>query len=254
MIAAYHRPKTIDEALTLLQRSGVKSCPLAGGTSLSLYHPDACEVVDLQSLELNFVRREGDVLVVGAGTSLQKLFECEDTPLVLREVILREKPLNVRNVATLAGVLVCSGGRSVLATLLLAMDARLVWLPGEKEVRLGDWLPLRQDWKEGILIHSIRIPLKLQVAVEVVARSPMDQAIVCLAAAGWPSGRVRLTAGGWGKNPVLVADGIVSAGLAMAAQDACTGWSDAWASAEYRQEVAGVLANRLVQRVQECGS
>lgn len=35
MILEYHRPKTIDEALALLERDNPRTVPLGGGTTLS---------------------------------------------------------------------------------------------------------------------------------------------------------------------------------------------------------------------------
>ena len=47
MITAYHRPKTLDEALTLLAQPNM--VPLGGGTLLSHPSPDPVEAVDLQA-------------------------------------------------------------------------------------------------------------------------------------------------------------------------------------------------------------
>ncbi len=251
MIVAYHRPTSVEEAVNLLTRPNVLSYPLAGGTYLSRHAVEECEVVDLQDVGLDFIRREGDVLVVGACTKLQSLMDCADVPDALRQAIIRDVSLNIRNARSVAGSLVTATGRSTLATVLLALDVSLVWLPGEREVRIGDWLALRKDWKEGVLIHSLLIPLKPRVIFEAVARSPMDLPVVCLALAEWSSGRVRLAAGGSGAHPVLVADGLGGESLDMAASDACSQSGDAWASAEYRQHVAAILARRLMHAMQE---
>jgi len=47
MITTYHRPKTLDEALTLLTQPN--RIPLGGGTLLSKPTADSVEVVELQS-------------------------------------------------------------------------------------------------------------------------------------------------------------------------------------------------------------
>jgi CO/xanthine dehydrogenase FAD-binding subunit len=57
MITAYHRPQTLDEALTLLSRPDAR--PLGGGTILSRPGPDPIQVVDLQSLGLNTINKKG---------------------------------------------------------------------------------------------------------------------------------------------------------------------------------------------------
>ena len=53
MITAYHRPKTLDEALALL--TGPNRTPLGGGTLLDKPTTDPVEAVDLQALNLNSI-------------------------------------------------------------------------------------------------------------------------------------------------------------------------------------------------------
>ena len=62
MITSYHRPKTLDEALTLLTQPN--RIPLGGGTLLASRKPtpDSVEVVDLQSLSLDTVKKNGNNL------------------------------------------------------------------------------------------------------------------------------------------------------------------------------------------------
>ena len=55
MIAKYHRPQTLDEALALLSQPN--TFPLGGGTLLSHPKTDSVEVVDLQALGLNSLRK-----------------------------------------------------------------------------------------------------------------------------------------------------------------------------------------------------
>ena len=58
MITAYHRPTTLDEALTLLAQPN--RTPLGGGTLLSHSKSDSVEAVDLQSLSLDSVKKQGN--------------------------------------------------------------------------------------------------------------------------------------------------------------------------------------------------
>jgi CO/xanthine dehydrogenase FAD-binding subunit len=97
------------------------------------------------------------------------------------------------------------------------------------------------------LITALHIPLNACLAYEYVARSPADLPIVCAAAARWPSGRARLALGGFGAAPALVLDGPGVEGAAEAARCAYSTAEDAWASAEYRADVAAVLARRCLQ-------
>jgi CO/xanthine dehydrogenase FAD-binding subunit len=87
----------------------------------------------------------------------------------------------------------------------------------------------------------------VRLSYEYVARSPADQPIVCVAAAVWPSGRTRIALGGYGAAPVLAFDGSEAEGAQVAVQSAYSQAEDEWASAEYRREVASILARRCIQ-------
>src|SRR5512133_1068498 len=123
MISTYHRPQTLDEALTLLTQPN--TLPLGGGTLLSKTTADSVAVVDLQALGLDSLRVNGNELQIGATCTLQSLLESSDCSAPLKSALKLEAPLNIRNTATVAGTLVASDGRSTFATMLLAMDAKL---------------------------------------------------------------------------------------------------------------------------------
>jgi CO/xanthine dehydrogenase FAD-binding subunit len=251
MIVEYHRPETLGDALALLSRPQPATLPLGGGTVLSQSGAEKYAVVDLQALGLSAIERQGNTLRIGATATLQQVFESKAVPEALRSAAHREASLNLRKMATLAGALVCADGRSTLATLLLAMDAKLKWLPGEQEVSLGDWMPLRETRKPGKLIVEISMPAAAQAEFETVARTPDDLPLVIVAAAKWPSGRTRVAVGGFGATPALAMDGTEPGGAADAVANALSQAQDAWASAEYRREVGIILVNRLLKPAEE---
>ncbi len=266
MITAYHRPKTLDEALTLLSQPN--RTPLGGGTLLSHLKADSVEAVDLQSLSLDTIKRQGNALEVGATVTLQQLIESEHCPEAWRSALKLEAPLNIRNSATVAGTLVACDGRSTLATILLAMDAKLEIKsinkfelmememesrPPKPEVTslgLGEFLPLRLDQIRGKLITSISVPLNLKSAFDYVSRTPADKPIVCAALAQWNSGRTRLALGGYGKSPMLAMDGTEAQGIETAARNTFHEATDEWASADYRMDVAATLVKRCLEGLQ----
>ena len=252
MIIEYHRPNTLEEALSLLARSDVKTLPLGGGTRLNQPSQERFAVVDLQTLGLNMLERRGNTWALGAMLTLQALLESPGISPALEVAIRQEAGYNLRQVATLAGTLVSADGRSPFATILLALDALLelksVATPSEW-VSLGDFLPVRAQRLSGRLITNVTLPSNARLAYESVARTPVDLPIVCAALAQWPSGRVRLAIGGFGDAPALAFDGPESGGLEVAARDVFTGAGDEWASAEYRQDVAATLAKRCLLSV-----
>ncbi|MBI5352431.1 MAG: FAD binding domain-containing protein [Chloroflexi bacterium] len=249
MITTYHRPQTLDEALTLLSQPN--TFPLGGGTLLSHPTVDSVSVVDLQHLGLDTLRVKGNELEIGATCTLQSLLESEHCPEALRSAIKLEAPINIRNMATIAGTLVASDGRSPFATALLSMDAKLSIDRGPKTVDgpsstvygLGDFLPLRPRG----LITLITLPLNTKFAFEFVSRTPADKPIICAALTQWNSGRTRLALGGYDKSPMLAMDGTEAEGLESAARNAYHEATDEWASAEYRMDVASVLAKRCLE-------
>ena len=243
MITAYHRPQTLDEALTLLTQPN--TLPLGGGTLLSHGTPDSIQAVDLQLLGLDSLTKTGNNLELGATLMLQALLESEYSPAALKSALKLEAPLNIRNSATVAGTLVTADGRSTFATVLLALDAKInirVSKTDSQLTNIGDFLPLRPRG----LITSITIPTNVKLAFEYVARTPADKPIVCAALAQWNSGRTRLALGGYGKAPMLGMDGTESQGVETAARNAFHEATDDYASAEYRMDVAATLAKRCL--------
>jgi CO/xanthine dehydrogenase FAD-binding subunit len=249
VIIEYHRPKQLSEALELLARRSPISLPMGGGTALNRPSPVELAVIDLQDLGLDQIEAGGNSLHLGATVTLRRATQQEAT-------------LNLRQVATLGGLLMAAGGRSPLLTALLALDIALEvrWINPETVTKKGDQidrlalgnvLPLREPFAVKFLITGIILPLKLTLAYESVARSPADQPIVCAALARWPSGRTRLALGGTGAAPILGMDGPDSEGLEVAARSAYAQVGDEWASAEYRREIAAVLAQRCLASLDE---
>jgi CO/xanthine dehydrogenase FAD-binding subunit len=254
MIREIHRPESIEEALVLLGRSEPRTLPLGGGTFLSQVGQggEPLALVDLQRLGLNQIAREGGILHVGATVTLEQLATSADLPeeiaVALRASLTAEAGLNLRQMATVAGSLVGCDGRSPFVTALLALDPRLVWAAAEDSEGLGDYLALRHATQNGTpirLLTEIRISLNASLRFDSVARTPLDRPIVCAAVSRWKSGRTRVALGGFGKAPILAMDGPEPVGAGAAAHDAYLNAGDAWASAEYRAHVAGVLAARL---------
>jgi CO/xanthine dehydrogenase FAD-binding subunit len=246
MIIEYHRPKTLEESLSLLSRKAPRTFPLGGGTRLSRQTKGDVAVVDLQELGLDQVQISGANLIIGAATRLQNILAQAQIPAALQKALVNEGGLNYRNQATIAGVIVDCDGRSAFATAMLAMNAHLVWLPGEKKVDLGEYLSLRDSWESGGLIHSIELPMNGKLSLEIVARTPMDRPILCAAVCRWSSGRTRVVLGGYGKTPMMVMDGPEPVGADQAASSAYLHAGDEWASAEYRSQTAGAIVRQMI--------
>ncbi len=250
----YHRPQTLEEALELLAREQPLTIPLGGGAFLNArtrpatIPQDDVAVVDLQDLALGTLKPRGNFMDLGATASLHSLLEA-DIPEALRDAILAEATYTRRFTQTVAGTLVAADGVSPFATAMMALDAQLTLQPGDAILPLGELYPFRWDHLSGKLITKVTIPTNVKLAVETVGRSSYDDPLVVVAVAQWPSGRTRVVVGGWGDAPHLAMDGGEVEHAIEAARSAAYEAGDHRASAEYRREVAAVLARRALNNL-----
>lgn len=252
MIVEYLRPNSIEEALGLIARAQPQTRALGGGTVLNQPSDEHYAVVDLQALGLDTIERSGNTLAVGATTTLQAMAENEEIQDALREAIKKETSYHLRQAASIAGTIMAGDGRSRLCGCLLALDVTLEVqsaAAGMEQVKLGEVLAVREEWLGGKLITAVNIPLHVRLVFECVSRTEGDEPIVYAAVAKWPSGRTRLVLGGMGKSPLMAMDGPEAAGIEEAAKNAYSHNVDMWASTEYRQEMAVLLARRCLSQL-----
>ena len=121
--------------------------------------------------------------------------------------------------------------------------------PGEERISLGDLFALREKHTSNRLINRVDIPQNVRLASGFVGRTPADLPIVFASVCNWPSGRIRIGLGGYGKAPILAMDGPNWEGAEEAARNAYSHAGDQWASGEYRQEIAGVLVRRCLSHM-----
>lgn len=250
MILAYYRPNTVEEACNLLKSPGEKRVPLGGGTYLlSQYIRDDFAVIDLQDCGLDFLELSGSRLKVGAMVKLQSLIEYQDIPPAIKQAVVQQAPLNLRNMAMLGGVVASDDGYSPLLTVLHAMDVKIRLSEGDI-LPIGELLPLRDELLDKTLITELELSLDVKTSYQSVSRTPLDRPIVCVALARWKSGRVRISLGGYGQLPVLAMDGADDAGVPIAARNAFYEAGDNLASAVYRRHVASILARRALREIE----
>lgn len=243
----YLRPTTLTQALEYL-RQGI---PLAGGTNLTPRRNHLTRVVDLRELGLDGIDLDGSQVRIGSATTLQALVESPPLPDTLKKTSWLEGGWNLRNMATLGGLIMSSDGRSPLLTVLLALDASVRMQPGDKERSLDDVLGKRDDVG---LLTEIRFRVPGHLRYEQVARTPVDFPLVCVAVAIDEDGDTpRIVLGGYGSRPIRIefsaADRDLSGVIDEAADVARAQFSEAddlWASAEYRSSIAQVLVKRLL--------
>lgn len=244
MIIEYHRPATLDEAMQLLARHTPRTVAIGGGTTV-VGGDEAVAVVDVQGLGLDKIETRGTVIQIGAATKLDAVMHDGALPGAVKNAVLKEASSNLRNMASIAGALVTADGRSPLATVMLALNAQLVWAGKEQKTSLEELYSNDRGKARQGLILAIAIENGILCDYASTARTPADRPIVCASIARFANGQLRVVVGGHGAAPSVVYSGNGEIDLAEMARKAYSHRGDSWASAEYRQEAARVLVNRL---------
>lgn len=250
----YLRPKTIQEAVTLLERGVL----LAGGTRVSTKRRQIDAAIDLGDLGLTDIKIEKGVISIEAGVRLQSILEsAQPFPEALRSACRLEAAWNIRNAATLGGTIMAEDGRSPLLTVLLALDAQVTLEPKSKTLSLESLLQNRKETPIRKLLTKAQFKQPLSLAYEQVARSPVDRPIVAMAVAKFQAqddqSTTTIAIGGFGAFPQRakkaeekIAKDESLESVVNAAISCCDKADDGWASAEYRTAVVGVLVKRLL--------
>ncbi|MFN8528605.1 MAG: FAD binding domain-containing protein [Anaerolineae bacterium] len=235
MIKAYHRVKTLQEALDLTARPGIKTAVLYGYDAQVTEDTD--EVVDLQAISLNPITVGDETAVIGALTPLQTIVEAETLPSWLRTLAQQAGPSTFRHMRTLGHLLTHLDSESLLLAALIATQVQVtvVWKGGETTVSIGSFL----EGIEGIIV-SVTVPLVGRLETAHVARTPADQPIVGAVAYHQPNGAIALVLTGVASLPVM------SDPMSL---DSLTPPSDFRGSAAYRKDMAAVLTRRVLAQL-----
>lgn len=276
---AYRRPETLEEAVATLAEDGPDARPLAGGQSLvpamnfRLSTPSV--LVDLNRVaELDFVRREGNELRIGAMTR-QRAAETSSevaavAPLAVEALRWVGHP-QIRNRGTVGGSLAHADPAAELPAVLLALGGRcrLVGPEGERWVAADDFYTglFGTACEPDELLAEVALPVAGERSgggFEEAARRHGDFAMAGVAA--WIAldgeGRcetVGLGLVGLGPSPARAAgaeelllgaeptDGAIAEAAARLAEEVDPP-DDMHATAAYRRRLARVLARRSLER------
>jgi carbon-monoxide dehydrogenase medium subunit len=131
---SYHAPRTLEDAIALLQSHGDEAKLLAGGHSLlplmKLRLAMVSHLVDIGRIEgLAYIRQVGETIHIGSMTTHAELAESEllreRQPLLPRAAI-QIGDVQVRNRGTLGGSLAHADPTADLVPVLLALDGELL--------------------------------------------------------------------------------------------------------------------------------
>ena len=278
----YHAPKSVDEALRLLERHGDEAKLLAGGHSLlplmKLRLASPRYVIDLGRVRgLSYIREEDGHIAIGAltphadveGSALLR----EKCP-VLAETAAEIGDVQVRNRGTIGGSLAHADPAADYPAAILALGAEIVATSssGTRTIPAADFFVdlLTTQLRPGEILTEVRVPMI--AAGTGTAYKKLHQPASGFAIVG-AAARVKLGGGGKIED---VAVGITGVGakayraasvekalrgkkaapklVADAARQATQGvepLSDIHASAEYRREMAAVYTRRALERAIE---
>jgi carbon-monoxide dehydrogenase medium subunit len=275
---AYHRPKTLNEAVALLSDLGDEARPLAGGHSLipmmklRLAAPD--HLVDLSGIgDLKGVRGDGGDIVIGAMTTQHEVIASEliGTKIpILRETSLLIADPQVRYVGTLGGNVANGDPGNDMPAVMMCLNAvyHAVGKTGERRIAAREFYQgaYFTALEPGEILSGIRIPVPAAghgYAYQKLKRKVGDYATaaaaVMLTRAGgriascsigltnvaetplWAEEAARLLVGS-ALEPAIVKK-------AVAAAEAITApASDNRGPAAYRTKMAGVMLARALAR------
>lgn len=245
----YYRPESIEEAIELLS----EGVPLAGGTRLAPKRRGLEAVIDLERLGLDTISLKESSLHIGAAATLQALIDHDIAlPADLEKACRLEAAWNLRNMATFGGTVMSADARSPLLLVLLALGTQ-VSVHGEPGAISLDEILDRRTGAESFLLEELSFELPRALSYEYVARAPADRPLVSAAAStASKNGLITAALGGFGERPVLLEtqEGVSAAELKRRAAERYKQAADAFASAEYRSEIAAILVERVVEEVQ----
>jgi CO/xanthine dehydrogenase FAD-binding subunit len=272
----YYRPRTLAEAIALLSRPNFHTTPLIVQPKAEALRQVGIDAfVDLSLLGLDKIEENQDGSVhIGAMVTLQEMV---DSPILkdgTRQLLSRAAELSagpgIRNLAGLWGTIQARNGPPEILLSLLDLEAELTLLgAGEKQRKISfqDFHALGKDsLPTGELILEARLPpLKACCgwALERVARTPRDEAIVAAAAIveveDGKVSRVRLAVAGAHPQPIRLPQieemlrgskftpNILQEAAGMISQQADP-VGDFRGSSEYREAMAGLVAQRALKR------
>lgn len=276
----FHTPKTLDEALGLIEEHGEDGRVIAGGTALVVLMKqsllDADHIISLARIPgLDGIRREADGLHIGA---LTRHRDVETSPIVLdqapllAEVYRNVATIRIRNVATVGGGLAHADPAQDPPPGLIALNAsvRLVSRRGERTVPVDQ---LFSDYYETViapdeLLTEVIVPAPTRdmrhVYLKFLPRTGDDYATVAVAANAWVEGGIchelRVALGAVGPTPVhataveaeLEGSNVTPEAIRRAAEAVETlvdPIDDFRGSSAYKRDMAVVFTRRALERV-----
>jgi CO/xanthine dehydrogenase FAD-binding subunit len=271
---AYLQPRSLNEALSLLDQHGPALLVMAGGTlAVPLVNKGVSKpekVLGLRQAGLNYVRQAGDIVTIGAGATLTQVRQEAGIPLLV-DAVKNVGGWAIQNMGTAGGNLFAPPPAGDVAVAFLALDAEVKLASarrGERVVPLAEFYTgfLSTVLAPDELVVEIQVPKpKGKVVLLKYGRLYTNTpAIVSVAVQLMrDNGRandVRIALNAVGPHPLRAANAeaairgktLNSATIeaaAKAAAEECEPFTDPIASEWYRRKMAGVYVRRALEQV-----
>lgn len=255
----YLKASSLEEAYEVLTKN--KNNAILGGTAyMKMGNRHLNTVVDLSSLNLDFIIEDEEKIEIGAMTTLRSI----EVSGVLKEnfhgiVALSVKDIvgvQLRNIATVGATVFSKYGFSDFIPALLALDARVV-LFKRGEVSLDEFL--QSDREQDILEKIVIRKKALRASFQTIRRSKSDYAVLNVVVSK-DNGNVRIVVGARPGRAVLaknamkilkdqeLTDKNIHSACEAAAEELIFG-DNMRASGEYRKAVCKVMLKRALMEV-----
>ena len=250
-IREYARPETAEEAWQLCQKR--QNVVMAGNMWLRMQRRAVGTAIDLSGLGLDFVRERDGGFELGAMATLRELETHPGLEAAYAGAFARAlSPIvgvQFRNTATVGGSVFARFGFSDVATLLLALDARVrLYKGGEMPLEAFQRAPFARD-----ILLSVFVPGGAQgVGYHALRRSATDFPVLAVAAAQ-TAGGLRVAVGARPARAQLLCAQEREWGDARRAEllQGMAFGSNMRATADYRRAIADVLVRRAVRDAME---
>lgn len=192
----YHRPNTVEEVLELLGQFGDEGKVLAGGHSLvpmmKLRLAEPAHLIDINAIgSLRGIREEGDVIVIGAGTTQAEVLTSDlllEKCRILPEAAAQIADPQVRSCGTIGGNCANGDPGNDDPAIMMALDASYVLQSqgGERQIAAREFYQgiYTTALAENELLTEVRIPTPAKgvgMSYRKIKRKVGDYAIAAVA-------------------------------------------------------------------------
>ncbi len=162
----FYRPKSIAEALALLEKNSGSILVIAGGTKLvKTRNSIVQELVDITGLGLDYIRENNGIVRIGATTPLQKMVESQLLKTAYQGIVneaaqITHRSKMIRNASTMSGELVTTNSLSVLYCAFLVLQAQVRIVGGEEFALAMNIFKNKKELSGGLMVEVLIPALK----------------------------------------------------------------------------------------------